>query len=277
MGPIIRSTFKEMFRRRILQITVFVTLLYLTLYGVALHYTAQSIHRASGAMIRSFLVPQLTAAGLYFGSVILSFFAILSLVGTISGEIESGVMHTVATSPVRRSSIVLGKLIGYCTVLLAYAGILFAGVILAVKLVAGAEVHNLAAAFGTFALEPLLLAALAMLGSTFLSTIANSVTMFSLYAISLIGGVAEQIGVLTRSAVLSNAGIISSLIVPADAMYRKTVSLVLASTSNPLSGLMMIGPFGAQLPPNIWMVVWSLLYLVGCVGLASLLFSRKEI
>jgi hypothetical protein len=77
--------------------------------------------------------------------------------------------------------------------------------------------------------------------------------------------------------VLSNAGIISSLIVPADAMYRKTVSLVLASTSNPLSGLMMIGPFGAQLPPNIWMVVWSLLYLVGCVGLASLLFSRKEI
>lgn len=277
MRVIFLVTLQEMFRKRIFQITVFITLIYLTFYGIALHYAAVGIRRAANPMLKALLVPQLTSAGLYFASLILAFFAITSLVGAVSGEIESGVIHAIVPAPIRRRSIVLGKLAGYGLVLSGYAVLLFAGVIFMVKVMTGAGVGNLAAALGTFVMQPLILAGLALFGSTLLSTTANAVVMLSLYAISLIGGVVEQIGVLTRSAILSNIGILSSLLVPVDVLYRKTISLALESTTNPLAGLVMIGPFGVQSPPSVWMVVYAALYLLVFVAGATAVFARREI
>lgn len=277
MGALFRASLKEMVRRRTLAITLGMTLLYLVAYTITLRYAAAAVSRTANSLMRAVLVPEIATAGLYFAGQILAFFAITSTMGALAGERESGVMQVIATAPVRRSEIVLGKLLGYWTVLGAYAAAFCLGVYALLQAQTGFQLANLWPTVAVFALQPLLLATLTMLGSAILPTIPNAVVMFSLYAVSLLGGVVEQIAGFTRSATLGTIGIVASLVIPADSLYRKSVSLALTAKDNPLAGLVMIGPFGAQAPPSVWMLLYVGLYLVACVSLTVRLFARRDL
>lgn len=277
MAPLFLASLREMVRRRTLWITLGMTLLYVVAYSIILRYAASAVSETANPMLRAVLIPQIATAGLYFAGQILAFFAITSTMGALAGERETGVMQVIATAPVRRSEIVLGKLMGYWSVLAVYSVVLCLAVFALLRAQTGFALANVGATIAVFTLQPLLLAALTMLGSALLPTIPNAVVMFSLYAISLLGGVLEQIAGFTRSAALSTIGIVASLAVPADSLYRKAVSLALAARDNPLSGLVMIGPFGAQSPPSIWMLVYVGLYLTTCVTLTVVLFKRRDL
>ncbi|MGE5507215.1 MAG: ABC transporter permease subunit [Chitinophagales bacterium] len=277
MGPLFRASLREMVRRRTLAVTLFMTLLYLTAYGVTLRYAASAVNNTHNPILRAVLIPQLATAGLFFASLILAFFAITSAVGGLSGDRESGVLQVVATAPVWRSQIVLGKLFGYWSVLAGYAVALCLGVYLLLRALTGYALGNFLPTAAVFAFQPVLLAGLTLLGSAALPTVANGVVMFSLYALSLIGGVLEQVAGFTQSSALTTAGIVTSLVIPADSLYRKAVSLALAAQDNPLNGLIMLGPFGAQSAPSIWMLLYVGLYLLACVGLTLLVFGRRDL
>jgi ABC-type transport system involved in multi-copper enzyme maturation permease subunit len=108
-------------------------------------------------------------------------------------------------------------------------------------------------------------------------TIANGVVMFMLYAVSIIGGMVEQIGWLIRNAGLQQAGIVTSLIMPVDSLYRKIVHLLLSPADNPVNMLHQMGPFGSMAEPSIWMVFYVILYIVFFTGLAVYSFSKKDL
>lgn len=277
MAPLFLASLREMVRRRTLWITLGMTLLYVVAYTITLRYATAAVTRSANTMLRAVLIPQIATAGLYFAGQILAFFAIASTMGALAGERETGVMQVIATAPVRRSEIVLGKLFGYWSVLATYSALLCLAVFALLRAQTGFALANLGATIAVFTLQPLLLSALTMLGSALLPTIPNAVVMFSLYAISLLGGVLEQIAGFTRSAALSTIGIITSLVIPADSLYRKAVSLALSARDNPLSGLVMIGPFGAQSPPSVWMLVYVGLYLTACIALTVLVFRRRDL
>ena len=56
--------------------------------------------------------------------------AVLLPVDTLSGEIASGVVQTLASKPVRRSTIVLGKWIAFSLVVVGYLAVVAGGVLL---------------------------------------------------------------------------------------------------------------------------------------------------
>lgn len=73
-------------------------------------------------------------------------------------------------------------------------------------------------------------------------------------------------------------GIISSLIMPVDSLYRKIVCVLLASTAaNPVQAMSQMGPFGARAEPSVWMLVYTMVYLLGALALAVRVFSRRDI
>ena len=72
------------------------------------------------ARICAALAVVLTLAGLYATHFLTLMTAVLLPVDTLSGEIASGVAQTVASKPVRRSSIVLGKWLAFSLVAVAY-------------------------------------------------------------------------------------------------------------------------------------------------------------
>ncbi|MFZ5634117.1 MAG: hypothetical protein ACOY40_14840 [Bacillota bacterium] len=76
---------------------------------------------------------------------------------------------------------------------------------------------------------------------------------------------------------LKNAGIVSSLIMPADALYRKIVHVLLQPAGKPLIALQQMGPFGSLAEPSLWMTVYTLAYVAAAALLAVYAFVRKDI
>lgn len=269
-------TFREVLRKKVLAIAVVLTAVFLALYGTALHYLAKDFVHMNPVMAKV-AASQLFSAGLYLGGFICSFLAILSGVGSISGEIENGTMYAIVPKPIRRRDIVLGKFIGYSSMLVVYAAAFFLALLGLVSWKTSLGVSGVAPALLLFCLQPLVLLSVTMWGTTVLSTLGTGIVVFMLYALATIGGMIEQIGAMMRSASLVNAGIISSLIMPADAIYRRLSYTLLASSDNPMRALEQMGPFGSQSPPSNAMLLYTLVYMTAALAMAVRAFNRRDI
>lgn len=95
----------------------------------------------------------------------------------------------------------------------------------------------------------------------------------------------EQIGAMLGSTAAIYIGVITSLILPADAVYRRVVAtvvnhLLLQGTSpdmvffNPAH---VFGPFGSHSTPSDWMLVYTAGYIVVMLTLAIRIFNRRDV
>ena len=95
-------TFIEAYRRRIVPTALLCSVLFLLVYGVGLYFINLRIPASAQ---RQFQLQFFTLAGLYVANFLAIAAAVLLPVDTLSGEIDSGVMQTVASKPVRRSEV----------------------------------------------------------------------------------------------------------------------------------------------------------------------------
>jgi hypothetical protein len=111
--------------------------------------------------------------------------------------------------------------------------------------------------------------------STF-STLATGGIVFGLWGLAFIGGFVEQIGALVHNPSVVNVGIISSLILPTEAVFRRAAYLMSTPASQALGGLAS-GPLFVVSVPSSAMVVYALLYLIALLGLAVRQFGRRDL
>lgn len=277
MLTIAALTFKEVVRRRILLVTIVMAVAFLALYGMGVHYGYKDMAGSHYAgPMQALIAPMFLSIGLYFGSFIIAFLAVMAAVGSISGEIENGVIYAVVPRPLRRLEIILGKFIGYGLMLSVFASLFYVAVLLIVHYNTGLNAPVKVGAIGLFCLQPVILLAVTLFGTTFMSTLANGIGCFMLYAVGVVGGMLEQIGHLAQSQVLVNIGIVSSLVMPADSVYRKIVYTLLSAPGASFSSLMM-GPFGSVSEPSVWMLVYTGLYVLFFLSMALRIFTRRDI
>lgn len=274
MWTIARMTFQEMFRKKLFYLTAVLTAGFLLLYGAGIHYAYQG--GPQDPFSRTLMGTQLLAAGLYFANFMVAFMAFLGAVGTISAEIENGTMHAIVPKPIRRRDIVLGKFLGLGAMLAAYAVVVFFLILIMHRGRVPIPWPNQGQAAAFFVLGPLVLLALTTLGSAAMLTLQNGVTMVVLFGLGMVGGFMEQLGRLMDRPALQNIGIVSSLLVPADAMYRK-MSFVLLTAGGGRVNFGMVSPFGAASEPSAAMVAYTLLYLAAALWLAIRVFERRDI
>lgn len=277
MYTILRFTFREAFSRKVLLVSVIMAAVFLGLYWTGVHYAARDVEKSQNQLLAAVIYPQLTLMGLYFGGFIVSFLAVLSSAGLISGEIESGAIQAVLAKPLRRSSFVLGRFLGQGIFLALYSAAMFAAIYAIVRNITGMEPAGAGQAVLFFALQPLVILSLSMLTSALASTIAGGAVVFMLYALAVIGGFIEQIGWIINNTYLKSAGIVSSLIMPADALYRKNVHMLLPRRTGDAAAFQQMGPFGSMAEPSVWMTVYTLAYILVLVLLAVYAFSKRDI
>jgi Cu-processing system permease protein len=147
-------------------------------------------------------------------------FAILLPVDTLSGEIDSGVMQTLASKPIDRSHIVLGKWAGHLILALVYLLALAAGILVTMRIVAGFVPAGVWRALPLLMLEVTLSLTVTVAGGARLSTVTNAIASVGFYGVAFIGGFVEQIGGFGGIASLKTVGIVVSLISPADSLWR---------------------------------------------------------
>ncbi len=278
-----RFALLEVLRKKVVLAGMLLTGVYLLLFGLGLHYLGANI----GAVPRQLAGFGLFSMGFYLATFMTVLIAGFAGVGAISGEIESGTAYALLAEPVSRSQILLGKFVGYGLMLCAYAAFFFFVLWGLMAWQFGVVLPGPWTVLPLFLLQPLIILALAFWGSTMMSTLANGITIFLLYGIVLVAGMIEQIGAFIQmtgasaavhaAGVMINIGIVSSLVLPVDALYRRAVFVLLSNTGNLLGSLQAIGPFGSVSVPSQAMVVYAWVYLVVCLLLAVRSFKRRDI
>lgn len=285
-------TLREALRKKIVLAGVVLTLLFLALYATGVHFAMASLsqsgvqgHTPGGlAGARAFVEFQAAMflfMGLFVANMIGALVAVFSACGAVSGELEQGTLQSLAARPIRRSHLILGKWLGYSAMLALYVGALFSLLILIVYSQSGWSPPNVTLAGLAFIAGAIVILSAALFGSVLLPTAANAVVILMLFMTALVGGLMEQIGVLIGKETLFTTGVVSSLIMPTDALYRYSIHL-LQPPLNPASAFMpqgaaSMGPFGSASPPSAWMLVYALLFTIVLLNAAIAAFSKRDL
>ena len=122
--------------------------------------------------------------------------------------------------------------------------------------------------------QALIILSISIAGGTRLSTLANGVLAFTLFAIAFMGGWVEQIGALFRNEAAVDIGIVTSLIMPSEILWKKALTLFQPTMANmPFSA----GPFAVASQPSDLMVVYGVVYTVVLLLFAMWSFSRRDL
>jgi ABC-type transport system involved in multi-copper enzyme maturation permease subunit len=268
-------TWLEARRRRVALAALLCGLLFLLAYGTAVFFLQRNLPTPPPpAFVRQGQLMFITIAGLYVVNFLTIALAVLLPVDTLSGEISSGVMQTLASKPISRADIVLGKWLAHAAITAGYLLFMSAGVVLIVAFFTGFKQPGMARALPLMWLSALSLLTICIAGGTRFSTVTNGIVAFAFYGLAFIGGWVEQIGAFTGTASARYIGTAISLVSPCDALWR----LAAHQLQPPVVGqLLQLTPFSAVSPPSAAMVVWSVGLIVVVVLLALRSFQRRAL
>jgi ABC-type transport system involved in multi-copper enzyme maturation permease subunit len=284
MNPIFilaRMTFVQAIRRKIVLTGLLLGVCFLLVFSIGFHmvyatsFSPPNISEATGIqhIIDAEKSSGLFLAGLY--AVTFLGIAMAALLGadTLAGEINSGTIQVIVTKPIRRSDVVFGKWLGFAGLLVLYLLLLAGGTTLSILVQSGYMAPHLLAGLALIYLESLVVMTVAMLFSSRFSALATGGVVFGLYGLAFIGGWIEQIGAVLNSQTAVQVGILTSLIIPSESLWRRAAY----EMQSPLSGLLGISPFGASSVPSLLMVAYAVVYLLAVLALTVRVFQQRDL
>ena len=257
---ITRLTFRETVRRKIMLTALILGAAFLIIFNLGFYFIKYQ------GQISSSPLEGIQARGVYnvfllMGLYALNFLALamaaLVSADTLAGEISSGTIQSIASKPIRRVEIVFGKWLGFAILLLGYILMMAGGLILSVWVQTGYQPDNILAGLALMYFETLIMMTLTLLFSSTLSTLATGAAVFGLYGLAFIGSWVEQIGSYLNSRTAVQIGILASLLMPAEALWRRA-SYELTS---PLVAMLNGGPFISRSVPSPMMIIYAGVYL----------------
>jgi Cu-processing system permease protein len=264
-------TFHEARRRKMVLAALGMGGIFLVLFNIGFGLITRSMNQANALQLR-INYSLLLMAGLYVVHFLTVMLAIFASVDTVAGEIASHTIQAIVTKPVRRWQVLVGKWLGYAAMLVLYLGLLGGGLMLSVYLQVGYAAPNWAQGLALLMLEALVLLSLSLLGGTRFSTLTNGVLLFMLYGLAFIGAWVEQIGALLNSHAAVNVGIVTSLLMPVEALWRRAAYLM-----QPQILSVIPSPFSGTSPPSPAMVLYAALYAALALGLAVRAFRKRDL
>lgn len=272
----VELTIREARRRRIMWLAFGLGLLLVTLYAVGF-YGIYSGMRGAMMNVSSLALDSgfnfVVMSGLYGVSFLGVMLAVLVSVGALAGEISSQTIQSLAVKPIPRWRLLLGKWLGLALMLAVYIGMLSGGIVLATWAISGYVPPNAALGIALIIFETLLLLSVGVLGGTRLSTVANGVVAFMLYGLAFVGGWIEQVGAFIHNETAVDIGIITSLVMPSEAMWK----LAAYSMQSPAVRALGASPFAAPNAPSAAMVIYALLYTAGMIWWAIRSFEGCDL
>ncbi len=269
-------TIREGQKRSIIRLATIMAICFLILFALGLQFLFVQFEQVEFMSAREMELPAngLTLVGLYASNFLLVVMAVLISVASISNEIDTRVIDTIVTKPLHRWEIVVGKWLGFVVMIAGYTLLLAGGVILIAYLRTGLVLHDVPGGLAVMVLSGVTVMTVTLAGGTRLSTLANGVIAFMLYGLAFIGGWVETIGATFRNEVSVNIGIVSSLIIPVEALWKKASLLFQPRIlGNPGMG----GPFSVALEPSDAMIVYAVVYILAALLYGVWSLSRRDL
>jgi Cu-processing system permease protein len=278
-----RMTFRQAIRRRIVLTGLVLGICFLIVFSIGFHIInsspnesfAPGIGNEQGVqnVINTEKDNALLLAGLYAVAFLTIAMAALLGADTLASEISSGSMQTIVTKPIKRSDVVLGKWFGFAGLLGLYLLLMAGGAVVSVWLQSRFTPPHLLAGLVLIYLEGMLIMTVALLFSSRLPALATGGVIFGLYGMAFIGGWVEQFGAVLHNQTAINIGIITSLIIPSEAIWRRAAY----EMQSPLSSALGISPFGTTSVPSLLMIGYAVIYLLLALAITVMVFRKRDL
>lgn len=276
---IARLTFLEAMRRRILLAALLLGIAFLILYGIGFYFIiTETLPNESGptsVLMRNQIYNFLLMAGLFAINFLTLAMGALVSADTLAGEIGSGAIQSIVTKPLRRVEVVLGKWLGFAILIGLYLLLMIGGMMAIVYALSGYIAPNLWRGIPIIYLETVMVMTITLACSSTVSTLATGGIVFGLYGLAFIGGFVEQIGAALKNQTAVNIGVISSLIMPSEALLRRAAYEMTTPVAQSfgLGG----GPLVVVSVPSTLMVVYGVIYLSVMLLIAIRQFNRRDL
>ncbi len=270
-------TIREAVRRRLLLAFIGITVVIVGLSAWGFDRLSHTTHLTSGEA--NLAVPQALILFMFMFSFVLGLSASAIASPSISSEVESGVLMTIVTRPVRRSEVLIGKWLGLAALLALYALGVCALEFGVVDWVSGFVPPNPVLVGVYLFAEGALLLTLALLLSTRVPVIAAGVIGVAAFGAGWLAGVVGTLGSALNIAALRTVGQVGRILLPTDGLWHAAIYYLQPSSliAQHLADGGRQDPFYAQGAPTpaylAWVLCWFLIVLLGAV--AS--FERREL
>ncbi|MNO68293.1 ABC-2 family transporter protein [compost metagenome] len=294
MRIIMGMTWKELLRKRVMVLTLLMTVAFLIGFWFIAGTIGQSgashglsIPSGGDLLVRFTNSVFILTFGFFFGAFVIAFLAIFSSFSAISGEAEQGVMQAMLPRPIPRWKWYAGRWLGYVTLGVGYALILFVSILLITQFHATIPKDGLTLfkSFLLFSSIVPLLITISMLGSGFFSALGNGVFMTMLYGAGWLGGMIDKVSSSLLSehqalSTLNNMTGIMSLLMPVDGLQRRMTAELFSI--NEINGMLGASDniFGlvnlASVPSNAF-IIYTIFYTLLAFLIGLYRFQRKDL
>ena len=276
-----KLTFREAIRRRIMLAGLVLGLAFVVLYSIGTHFIFGQIAKDTAVNMPSQMAADIMIAestntfmmmGLYAATFLSIAMAALLGADTLAGEINSGTIQTIATKPIRRADIVLGKWLGFAELLGLYVLLLCGGIVLSTFIQSGHLPQNLLIGLGLIYTEAILIMTITLMLSAAFPALATGGIVFGLYGLAFIGGWVEQFGALLQNDTAIKVGITTSLIIPSESLWRRAAFEMQTALTGTFGS-----PFTTTSVPSPLMLGYTFLYMMVVLVIAVRIFQARDL
>ena len=271
---------REALRRKMFAVVVLLTVAFLFLYWL--------VTRSLFRQLDQVFPPEGVDARTIVGATVLglAMFAILFLgtvmgvfltLGVVRGDAERGLLQPLVVRPIGRPTLLVARFVGAAVVSALYVGVVFAAAVLITRANGDWTPDRLVLPGVELAAAVVLIVAVSLLGSVFLSATANGIAVFMVFGAGLVAGLLGQIGEALNSSSLERIATVSTWILPFEGLYQDGLSALTADTGGFTRFALSLGPFGGAQEGGAGLRLWAVAYLalVGAVALWG--FSRRDL
>ena len=209
---------------------------------------------------------------LFLGTVL----GVFLTLGAVRGDAERGLLQPIVVRPVGRTSLLLGRYAGAALVCAIYVATVYIGAMLITGITGDWWPDEPVGPGAGLVLGVLVITALSLLGSVFLSSTANGIAIFMIFGAGLAAGLLGQIGDALAVQTLQDVAKVSSWVLPFEALYQSGLHALTQDTGGaPPSSSSSVRSAAPGRGPGLWL--WALVYL-GLVGVAARArFARRDL
>jgi ABC-2 type transport system permease protein len=280
VATVIGYAIRESLRRKVFAVVLILTAGFLALYAIGVHFAFRDTQGFAGfdvintkAFTGATLLGLAMFATLFLGAVVAAFLTL----GVVRGDAETGLLQPLVVRPLGRRTLLLSRFAGAAAFAAAYGLVVYLCALLITGAIGGWwPDHVLTPGLG-LAAGLVIVAALSLFGSVFLSSTAQGIAVLMVFGAGLTAGLLGQIGDAIDSNSLSNIAKVASWVLPFEALYQGGLHALTSNTTGLTGEAISLGPFGGPQGAGVGLVIWACLYLAGVLAIASLWFARRDL
>lgn len=280
---IIGVTLRECLRRRVLLVVVVLTIAFLALYAAATKLAFDTIGaaqvRQNGLLVDAHALTGASLLGLamfatlFLGAVL----AVFLTFSAIRGDAEQGLLQPVVVRPLGRTAFLVARYGATCIICAVYVAAVYGSAVVITGRIGGWWPDSIVLPGLALAAAACVVAAISLLGSVYLSTIANGIAVLMVYGAGLVSGLLGQIGYALPSERLQEIGRDASWALPFDALYQGGLHALTANTNGLTGVIVHLGPLGGAQGGGPPLVAWSAGYVAIVLAATVVGLNRRDL